>query len=315
MTVSLALRGGDKAELISPATRARVLQVARELRYSPSARARGLRSGVTNVIGFYFGHGHVNVRMPFFTEIIGGLQEGCELHHKDLLLHSTFRSHSTAEIYNELRDGRIDGLIVIMSPRDPLVSLLAEAHFPVVSVASPLPGLSAVTVDDRGGSRLLGQHLFEKGHRRCLYAVGHVGGASVMRRRDGFLEIASELGIDVQEAHLAATPDASEVLMEHWLSLAPTQRATAVVCWNDDSAYAFLACCRQHGIRVPDEVAVVGFDGCPTPYDSFWGLTTIRAPWTQAAQLAVEHLNALIQGHSVPSETILPVELISGHTT
>jgi DNA-binding LacI/PurR family transcriptional regulator len=68
-------------------------------------------------------------------------------------------------------------------------------------------------------------------------------------------------------------------------------------------------------VRVPEDVAVVGFDGCPTPYDGFWSLTTVRAPWAQVAQVAVEQLNALLQGQTVPAETVLPVEFVVGQTS
>ncbi len=314
MTVSLALRD-DQTPRISPETRARVLVAAKELRYVPNARAKGLRSGVTNVIGLYAGYGYVNVRTPFFTEIVSGLQEGCELYGKDLLLHGTFRNRSVDEIYNELRDGRIDGLIVNMPATDPLAQQLVEAHFPVVAVADPLPGLPSVVVDDAAGGRLIAQHLVEKGHRRCLYARGGIEVISAVRRRSAFLQSAAQLGLEVEEMRLESAPDASQKVMKHWLSLPPRQRPGAVVCWNDTSAYDLLSLCRLEGLRVPEDVAVIGFDGCPTPYDDFWSLTTIRAPWAHVAQTAVEHLNALLQGQAVPSETVLPVELVAGQTS
>jgi len=87
-----------------------------------------------------------------------------------------------------------------------------------------------------------------------------------------------------------------------------------VVCWNDHTAYRALGDCRRRGFRVPEDVAVVGFDGCPTPYDDAWSLTTIRAPWSEAARTAAQYLNALLEGETVPQETVLPVELIPGHT-
>ncbi len=314
MTVSLVLRDAETPR-VSPDTRARVLQAAKELRYVPNARAQVLRSGVTNVIGLYAGYGYVNVRTPFFTEIVSGLQEGCELFGKDLLLHGTFRNRSVDEIYNELRDGRIDGLIVNMPATSPLAQQLAEAHFPVVAVGDPLQGLPAVEVDNEAGGRFIAEHLMEKGHARCLYVSGSIEPISAQRRRGAFLGCALENGLEVQEMRLSSAPDASQELMNHWLSLEPQQRPSAVVCWNDTTAYDFLALCRQEKVRVPEDVAVIGFDGCPTPYNDFWSLTTVRAPWAHAAQTAVEHLNALLQGQTVPAETILPVEFVAGQTS
>ena len=87
----------------------RVLRAAKELRYQPNARARAFRLGRTNVIGLYAGYGYINVRSPFFTEIVSGLQEGCEAVRKDLLLHGIFHGTSPDDIYLELADGHIDG--------------------------------------------------------------------------------------------------------------------------------------------------------------------------------------------------------------
>src|SRR5688572_11862549 len=85
MTVSLALRDDAQSSRLSKETRQHVREVARALRYRPNARGRALRSGQTNVIGLYAGYGYVNVRLPFFTEVVSGLQEGCEAFKKDLL--------------------------------------------------------------------------------------------------------------------------------------------------------------------------------------------------------------------------------------
>ena len=313
MTVSLVLRD-EETPRVSSETRARVLEAAKELRYVPNARAQNLRLGVTNVIGLYAGYGYVNVRIPFFTELVSGLQEGCERCGKDLLLHGTFRNRSVEQIYNELRDGRIDGLVVNMPATDPLARQLAGSHFPVVSVADPLPGLPAVVADDAAGGRLIARHLREKGHARCVYVTGDVEAISAERRRHAFLEAARQNGLQVREARLGAPNHANEDLWNDHKDWWPQQEPRVFVFWNDTSAYYFLSFCRQQGLRVPDDVAVIGFDGCPAPYEGFWSLTTVRAPWALAAQTAVELLNTLSKEQAVPAETVLPVELIVGET-
>jgi LacI family transcriptional regulator len=84
------------------------------------------------------------------------------------------------------------------------------------------------------------------------------------------------------------------------------------VCWNDPSAYDLLAHCHRSGLRVPEDMAVVGFDGAANPIDFRWRLTTIRAPWAEAARLAVTLLMAQLEGEEVPQETVLPVEFVAG---
>src|SRR5205809_769939 len=172
MTVSAVIAGSASVR-VSKTTRARVLSLAHEMGYTPNAIARSLRRRHTNIIGLYSGLGFVNVRSPFFAEIVGGLQEGCERHHKDLLLHGVFREQSSEAVYHSLADGRIDGLIVNMLAHDPLLDQLIASHLPVIALVDAIRGIPSVVVDDRGGSAMLAGHLALKGHRRILYATTH----------------------------------------------------------------------------------------------------------------------------------------------
>jgi DNA-binding LacI/PurR family transcriptional regulator len=314
MTVSLVLGEKASGSRVSEETRRRVQEAAKALRYHPNARGRALRSGFTNIIGLYAGYGWLNVRQPFYTEIVSGLQDGCEAFRKDLLLHGTFRGHTAEDIYTELADGRIDGLVVNMPPDDPLAARLADSHLPVVAVADPLPTIPSVVVDDAGGSRMLLDALKRRGHRRFVYLMTDLHPISAIRRRDAFFQAAAEDGLDVKEITLSATVSLDQFVKHDLLSTDPRQRPTAIVCWHDNTAYDVLVHCRSHGIRVPEEIAVVGFNGCPTPIDTLWSLTTIRAPWAMVARTAVEYLNTLLEGKPVPPETVLPVEFIPGHT-
>ena len=315
MTVSLALRGDVSGSRISEETRRRVLEAARALRYRPNARGRALRSGCTNIIGLYAGYGVVNVRLPFFTEIVSGLQEGCEQFQKDLLLYGIFHGYTPEDIFTELADGRIDGLVVKMPPEDPVAERLADSHLPVVAIADPLPGIPAVVVDDAAGSRLLARHLIGRGYRRFVYVSCRVNVIPAMRRREAFLQTAAEAGLEVGETEeiLSSTPGAYDGFLQSLLAR-ERQPPTAIVCWNDQIALQVFADCRRQRIRVPEQIAVAGFDGCPTPYEDVWSLTTVRAPWAAAARTAVQHLRDLLEGKSLAQETVLPVELIPGHT-
>jgi DNA-binding LacI/PurR family transcriptional regulator len=313
MTVSLALRGDTNATRISEETRQRVLEAAKALHYRPNARGRALRSGFTNVIGLYAGYGFVNVRLPFFTEIVSGLQEGCEQFKKDLLLHGTFHGDTAEDIFTELADGRIDGLVVHMPSDNPMAERLTDSHLPAVAVADPLPGIPSVVVDDAAGSRLLATYLKERGYRRSFYLASNLPAVSTHRRRDAFLHAALGTGLHAEEIS-ADSPEWDDSFLRNLIGREQGRAPTAIVCWNDQSAYRLIAHCRHCGLRVPEDVAVVGFDGCPTPYDDVWSLTTVHAPWAEVARIAVEHLDTLINGGTVPKETILPVELRPGNT-
>jgi len=135
-----------------------------------------------------------------------------------------------------------------------------------------------------------------------------------VRRREAFMEITSHLGMEVEEVVFNDESEDNDQFVLKLLDRPPAHRPTALACWNDHTAYELLANCRCHGIRVPEEVAIVGFDGCSTPCENVWTLTTIRAPWAEVARTAVLYLDALLKGGDVPHETVLPVELVVGNT-
>jgi len=310
MTVSLCLREDKGEGRISGETRERVLNAVRELGYRPNINAKRLRSGRSNVIALYAGHGYLNVRSPYFAEIVSGLQEGCEIARKDLLLHSAFHTAPSNDLLPELLNGRVDGLIVDMYPNDPLRPRLVEADLFAVAISNELEGLPSVVVDDASGGRMIAKHLFEAGHRKIAYVVGDVEPLSGLNRRLAFLEAAADLGIQA-----TVTPVDTE---EDWgvaVNEAIDAGVTAMACWNDTYAREALVHLVRMGIDVPGKVAVTGFDGCPVPVIERFALTTIAAPWYEVAKSAVMTLSARLAGEAVPPKVVYPVRFIRGETS
>ena|SRR3569833_381858 len=130
-----------------------------------------------------------------------------------------------------------------------------------------------------------------------------------------YIAAAEKLGMEVTVVRASdgfgnLTPETQELL-----SCPRDQRPTAVVCWNDEFAYKFGDYCIDHGLSVPDDVAIVGFDGAhtfPTPRKR---LTTVHIPWSDLAMTAVCALVDMRDGKAVPQETLLPVTLQVGDTT
>jgi DNA-binding LacI/PurR family transcriptional regulator len=319
MTVSAVLGGSSAHVRVSAETRARVLEAARQMHYRPNAVARSLRRQRTNVVGLYSGYGYLDARNPFLAEIIGGLQEGCDQHRKDLLLHGVFEGRDVDDIYAELVDGRIDGLALNAPPDDPLVDRLAKSHLPVIAIVDAVAALPSVVADDAAGTRLLVDYLARQGHRRLLFRGWERPMESVLRRRKTFFEAAAAHGLEAMDwivPQWIAPPHASLTNALHvpWLDLPPYRRPTAVFCWNDLAAYDLLAYCRLRGVRVPDDLAVVGFDGFASPLGATARLTSIRAPWPEVARTAVSLLVERINGQEIPQETVLPVHFVAGDT-
>ena len=316
VAVSVVLNGARSNTRVAEATKHRILQAAKDLRYRPNGVARSLRRRHTNIIGFYTGDWYLDTKQHFYSQIISGLQSGCHAQKKDLLIHGAFRGRSAGDIYAELIDGKIDGLVIFARRDDPLAAHLAASPLPVVAIADCIEGLPCVVVDDRNGSQTLARYLAEKGHRRVLYRCGHPLQTSAARRREAFCETAQALGITVLEHD--AYGEGSDRVSEEEAALLTTgdreRRPTAVVGWADRPAYGVLDFCQEREIAVPDRIAVAGFDGFVGEIKPAVRLTTIRAPWDDVAQTAVSLLVKRMRGEAVPMETVLPVEFVAGET-
>jgi LacI family transcriptional regulator/LacI family purine nucleotide synthesis repressor len=314
VTAAVALgRSPNGGTRVSEATRLRVIEAAQQLGYAPNAIARALRGERTNIIGYYAGYEALDAHSPFTAAILQGLQRSCYTHHQDLMLFGSFERDTVESIYATLTSGKIDGLVLLPTPRSPIMDMLFDSHLSVVAIANTHPAIPSVVVDDVAGSTMLAEYLAQKGHRRILYRTPEEKRTSTVRRLEAFLAAVSGLGISVtvsyeNDAHVLS---AQEIAL---LSESPARRPTAAVCWMDLSAYTLLDQCERLGLRVPEDLAIVGFDGVALRIKPKYALTTIRAPWFDVAVRAVDYLLALLDGHEVPQETILPVELVVGDT-
>ncbi|MDQ2800031.1 MAG: LacI family transcriptional regulator, partial [Armatimonadota bacterium] len=248
---------------VAAATRQRILDAAQELNYAPNGIARMFRRRSTDIVGLYLGDWLLNTHDLFLAEIVSGLQIGCHENRKDLLIHGTFRGRSVDDIYLELISQKIDGLILFTQPDDPLAARLAASALPVVAITDAVPVLPSVVADDRAGSRLIAEYLAARGHRRVLYRRGRSFQTSASRRYEAFQEAAGQFGMTVAQdfqrlenfAFVLSTQEQALLAQE------PSRRPTAIVCSNDLLAYAAVEYCLDRNLRVPEDVAVAGFDG------------------------------------------------------
>lgn len=314
-TVSAVLNRTRSNTRVSPTTRERIMEVASELSYRPNAVAQSLRNRRTNLIGLYNGYGFFDARNRFLSELLGGLQEGCSRFEKDLIVYRLLHDKPVDEIFDQLIDGRVDGLVLFAPPNDVLADRLAQTGLPVVAIADALPQLPSIVVDDAFGGVLQARHLAEKGHRRVLYRANPFPVRSVQRRFDSFCAEAERLGIRVLVGFPEGASHELSTSERAMLLATPSDRPTAAVCWEDAHADRLLRECRTLGRRVPQDLAVIGFDHLPLDREPAWSLTTIHAPWAQVALRAVELLAAAMAGEAIAKETVLPVEFFQGETT
>jgi DNA-binding LacI/PurR family transcriptional regulator len=315
VTVSVVLNNARANTRVSDATRQRILDAASELKYRPNAVARSLRRRRTSIIGLYNGYGYTDLANPFLSQVIAGLQRGCKEFRQDLLLHGMYRGSSADDIYAELANGMIDALVLFAPSSHPLAAHLAESHLPAISIAEPVPGLPAVLVDDAGGARQQAEHLAERGHRWALFQAPLQPMDAAERRFVAFSAAAEQRGLKVTRVHAADFDGSLGPEAQRLLAPAERDRPTAIACWEDISAYRALSGCLQMGWRIPDEIAIVGFDGMVPFTEPLWKLTTVRAPWQEVAYTAMKLALDAVEGREVPERTVLPTELAVGNTS
>jgi DNA-binding LacI/PurR family transcriptional regulator len=313
-TVSFVLNDVKEAN-ISEETRRRVLLAAEELEYVPDAAAQALASGRTQTIGMIFRTYSYSTADLAHMQILQGLMEVANQVGVRLLV-DIVNERDTADIYvNLTRNKRIDGLI-LSDPRadDQALSDLLNDGFPVVLLGR-LPGtrVSSVEFDNRGGARAAVDHLLSQGHLR----IGFVGYAplpftGVAERLRGYRDALGARGIAFDETIVRygdANPGTGFASTQSLLEV--PDLPTAIFVSSDVLAFAALAAIRQHGLRVPEDIAVVGFDDHPLAQYASPPLTTVRLPFDEMGRQAGRMLLELFKRNDEPGREVeLKTELI-----
>jgi LacI family transcriptional regulator len=292
-TASRALNAGTR-DMVNPSTVTRVLDVARELQYRPNSLARGLKMSRTFTVGMLV----PDLTNPLFPPIVRGIEDCLTGEGYTLILSNTDnRDDKERSILAAMGTRRVDGMLLATARRDyPLLEDILEAGTPVVLVNRSVdrPAVPSVTGDDHAGIGLAVRHLVELGHRR----IAHVGGTQTVST--GLARYRSFLS-SMQQAGLVPDPDL--VVFADWFqeeSGAVAFRTlvdrgiefTAVVAANDLIALGCYDVARERGIRVPQDLSVVGYNGIPFSDKFDPPLTTVRIPHyeigVRAADLLLE---------------------------
>jgi LacI family transcriptional regulator len=296
----------------SAETRQRILAEAARMGYRPHAIGRSLRVRKTRVIGFCSANGELDARNAFLAEIIGSLQNGCCREGLFLLLHNFAPGTSPDDMYGELMSGRIDALVVHMAPAHPLIAMLRESRLPVIALADIVPGIPTVVCDDREGMRRAVAHLADdRGHRRIAFITPSAPLGSACVREEAYTQEMERRGLEpvVLRVHYEDADPALPVMRSM------PDPPTAACCWNDLTALNLMYACREAGVRVPEDLAVVGFDGLHDPRITPLRLTTVMAHWPDVSRMALQMLQTLMEGGHTPDVTVIPVDFRVGETT
>ncbi len=292
-TVSRALRGEGR---MSDETRQRILELAQEMGYTPSLVARGLVTQRSHLIGLVI----TTFADPFHNEVVQGVEEEAIRHGYDIFVASTgVNAEREKEVVRSFQGRQVDGIIVSSSRvGDDYADLLQETGIPIVLINSHIAGsrFHAVHHDDYAGGCQIMAHLLERGYRRIAYlGNARAGKANTDRHRawEDSLQAAgleAELAIYGPNGRLAGGVRATEALLpaarERWG--APPD---AICCYNDTMAIGAMAVLHRCGLRIPDDVAVTGFDDIDVAAYLEPPLTTFHQP---RHQLGVEAMQVML---------------------
>jgi LacI family repressor for deo operon, udp, cdd, tsx, nupC, and nupG len=318
-TVSRALRGLPR---VSPETRERVLEVATRMGYVASPHAASLASGQTHAIGVVV----PNVTRWFFGSVVHGAEELLREEGYDLLLYTvTGEPAARQRLFNSyLLSKRVDAVMVLaLRPTAEEVASLDRTGSPTVVVGGSVPGWSSVCIDDIEAAGTAVRHLVELGHTK----IAHLGGvpdqehagldfSTPVARQEGYRLAMAKAGLTI-EPGWEVTGEYSAVggLAACRQLLASGARPTAIFAGSDEMAIGASHAIREAGLRVPEDISLIGIDN--HELSEYFDLSTIAQPAPELGRLGAQTLlDALRTGTPPePVETIVATQLIARGTT
>jgi LacI family transcriptional regulator len=324
--VSYVINNGPRSA--SPEARARVLQAIEELDYHPNAVARGLRAQRTHTIGFIAcDYSPLDVFVsPYSAGVLTGLAAELKDNNYYLLVHPVLIGEDLAQVSRLVRGGRLDGVVVRLVEAAPapvtdaLLELIASAGLPCVCLERlphPRFGFDSVLFESVGGAFAATTYLASQGHRRIAHLQGDPLYESARERRVGYERALVEAGLAVDPELIQGDswdPTTADAAVQRLCAL--SEPPTAIFAANDSLAFRAIGVLRAAGRRVPEDMALVGFDDIPLAQEIIPPLTTVRIPLNDIGRRASRRLLRLIDSSEPGSGTsdVIRPELIQRGT-
>ena len=293
-------------EQVSEKTRNKIYQAAQQLNYTPDAIARAMVRGRTDNIGFIIYEKQYPVVMnPFYSPIFESVMQTCGREGYSLFI----SSHGDLKLPNGQTcvKKQLDGIILAGHSDEQLVSDLRRQNMPVVLLNNELDmdDLTCITTDQYGGAALAMRHLIEKGHRRIGLLAGNFSPHVYMSRYNAYRDVLTENGCEIDPQLIKTIePTVEDAIESTQKLLALENRPTALFCTNDTIAIGAVKAILRSGLRIPEDIAVVGYDDSENSRMIEPELTTVQVDKTAMGRLAAERLIALIEGEAPRKETI-----------
>lgn len=314
ITASRAIRG---VGYVSESAKARIMEAAAQLNYTPDMLARRMRGDKSNLIGVFVN----NYGSIVLHELISRISHAAREQGFDLIVYNAERFDKpgrmqTSDMLSKLCDGV---LVLLPSVDDTYLDAIERQRFPCVLVNFDARTLDVPTVvsENRLGGRAAVEHLLSLGHTRIAYIAGTIWTGQSAEREKGYVDALEAAGIAVDPALIVAGAfnQASGYSAARQLLELPSP-PTAIFAANDEMAFGALDAINSRGLKVPADISVIGFDDIPTSSYVFPTLTTMHQPFQAMAERAVTEVVALIQGREMSAERIgFMMELVVRNST
>lgn len=307
-TVSIVLNDAPLSRYVAAATKRKIRETADRLNYRPDIFARSLRSQKSQTIGVLV----IDLADPFCTNILQGIERKLlQTPYLPIIMDAHNEPHQVERYVEMMIERRVEGLITVANWLLFDISSLediSDRHLPTVVVGRDLESatINSIVIDNEAGTYMAMEHLYSLGHREIAFICGPRRLGDSRLRWRGIRQFASKAKLRLDPALIRSLPDVSDSsygfegsrsLVADYLRSG--KKFTAILAFDDISAYGAIRALSEAGLRVPEDCSVIGFDDIPTAALSTPGLTTIHQPMLEMGEFAAETvLGALSKSES-----------------
>ncbi len=313
MTVSRAL---NNRENVDQNTRQRILKAAKRLGYRPNHIAKSLVLKKTFTIGVVI----PEITHSFFPEVIRGIEEvSYNAGYQLILTHSAEDFEREKKAILTLEAKRVDGILISTSETVQDFGLYQELlalNFPLVFFDRCVNGIGAtcVSINDEESAYMITNHLIEHGYRKIAHLSGPTKVSIGLARLNGFKRALQEKGLEIRDEWIVESgfhESGGYAAMKSLLELPSDRLPRAIVAVNDPAAFGAMQAIHEADLRIPEDIAIVGFsDDIRAPL-MLTPLTTIRQPAYEVGKIAAQRLLDIIEGRQKePQEVVIPTQII-----
>ncbi len=293
VSITTVSRVINNVSTVDPKIQARVEEAIAYLKYQPNISAQRLARGLNNAVGLVM-PGYPGIFHSFYAiELIRGIGHACETLRLDMVFHIT-------NGFNPLNSNNVGGIIFadIIENRKQVEHTL-EMGIPCMVINNIVQDLdvSYVAIDNKAGAVMATDYLFSLGHQKIAMITGNLKTQGGFQRLEGFKESIQKHNITLPDGYTYEgdySRRCARQATEYFFNLKPAP--TAIFASSDDMALEAMSVVMEHGLKIPEDISVVGFDDNPASLYGSVALTTIRQPLFHMAESSVKHLNAMVLG-------------------